>query len=78
MGEHLAHFRAAEVNHTWLGWRLTVTNRADGRTVTGGLSDYEVDAQRGHVWLHMGGRTVELRAEDTVTAGGLDVLGGPR
>lgn len=78
MGEFPSHFAAGEVNATWIGWRLTVTNRIDGQVVTGGLSDYEVDAQRGHVWLHMGGRTVELRAEDTVTAGGLDVLGGPR
>lgn len=76
MGDGIAHFSAHQVNPLWLGWRLTVTNRVDGQTVTGGLSDYERDEQHGAVWLYMGGRTVELRDADTVTAGDLDVLGG--
>lgn len=71
----IRHMRAADMNATWIGWQITATDRATGRTVTGGLSDYAIDAGHGHVWLFMGGQTVELRADDTVTAGHLDVPG---
>lgn len=76
MGDGIAHFSAHQVNPLWLGWKITARNRADGQTVTGGLSDFERFTDPAEVRLYMGGRTVELRDADTVTAGGLDVLGG--
>lgn len=76
-GRRLQHLTAEGAsNPTWIGWRLTVTDRATGETVTGGLSDFLVDDEHGHVWLYLAGRQVELRHGDTVTVGGLDVLGG--
>lgn len=69
------HMKARDVNTHWIGWRLRCTNRADAREVEGGLSDFERDEKHGAVWLYMGGRTVELRPDDLVTAGRLDVPG---
>lgn len=72
----VVHFPARQINHHWLGWRLTATNRATGKTVTGGLSDFEFFAQPEAVHLYLGGTVVELRPDDTVTHDGLGLMGG--
>lgn len=71
----IRHMKAGEVNEMWIGYRLTCRNRRDGRMVEGGLSDFQQFANPAETRLFMGGQTVELRADDTVTAGSLDVPG---
>lgn len=70
------HMKAKDVNETWIGWRLRCTNRADAREVEGGLSDFQhFGGPVPTTHLFLGGNLVELRPDDLVTAGRLDVPG---
>lgn len=76
MSPRIVHFPAGDIDASWLGRRLTATNRATGRPVTGVLSDFQLFEEPAEVRLWLGGDVVELRPQDTVTHDDLGLMGG--